>query len=542
MRLSDISPASAKGYVTVHALATSSGKIPKGTILSDADTKTLIAEGYDHITCAIPDEGDVNENDAASRLAASLSSAGICAGSVFTGRINFTAENIGIIRYNKNILKKINAVDEAITLALVQHNQLLAKGDMIATLKIIPFFVKEESVQKVEALLLQEKLMTFYPLVSRRVALIQSRFDHQPDTLFEATAKVTQSRIEQLGCSFEGNQIIAHDKDLLAQAIRTTVNNGAELIMVAGASAIADRGDVIPLALEKAGGSVDHFGLAVDPGNLLMLGHLGNIPVIGMPGCARSPKLNGLDWVLHLLLAGITPDREELADMAAGGLLMEIASRPLPRKLVARKPKPARTEGVLLAAGTSSRMGADNKLLKDWGGVPMIRHIAEMMAASNLDGISVILGHDAEPVAAALDGMDLRLLFNPNYRQGQSTSLKVAFDNLDSDTTDLLVMLGDMPLVDRAVIDQLLQAHASDENRASKITLPMVEGRRGNPVIWGESFFEEMAAIKGDTGAKPLFETYPAAINPVHFDRPELLLDADTQEALTLMRAAAGLT
>ena len=558
MKLARLTPRDAIGHTAVHALKTDTGRISKGSIITKDHAAALEAAGIATVTCAVAAPGDLNENEAATRLANSLKSAGITPQTASTGRVNFLAEDIGIVRYNRDILHQINAVDEGITLALVQHNQLLAAGDMVATLKIIPFFVAETSVAAVEAILADARrnvLMQFHPLARKQAWLIQSRFDHQSDArftaLFDATEKVTMTRVEQLGSVMLGSTVVAHDETDIAAAVTAARDAGAEIILIAGASAIADRGDVIPAAIEQAGGQVDHFGLAVDPGNLLLLGHCGKTKVIGMPGCARSPKLNGLDWVLHLLLAGIAVDAEELAEMAAGGLLMEIASRPLPRALVARKPKRPRIEGVLLAAGISSRMGTDNKLLADWGGKPMIRHIAETMAGADLDGISVILGHDAEAVAAALDGLDVRLIFNPRYREGQSTSLRTAFDHLDQATTDLMVVLGDMPLVDRDVIDTLIAHHRNAENRASRITLPYIEeqqteghqaeGRRGNPVIWGESFFAEMANITGDTGARPLFEAHPAAINAVSFHRPDLLLDADTPEALALMRKKAGI-
>lgn len=548
MKLARLTPRDAIGHTVVHALKTDTGRISKGSIITKDHAAALEAAAITTVTCAVAAPGDLNENEAATRLANSLKSAGITPQTASTGRVNFLAEDIGIVRYDRDILHQINAVDEGITLALVQHNQLLAAGDMVATLKIIPFFVAETSVAAVEAILADARpnaLMQFHPLARKQAWLIQSRFDHQSEAqstaLVAATEKVTTTRIEQLGSVMLGSTVVAHDETDIAAAVTAAHDAGAEIILIAGASAIADRGDVIPAAIEQAGGQVDHFGLAVDPGNLLLLGHYGDTKVIGMPGCARSPKLNGLDWVLHLLLAGITLDADELAEMAAGGLLMEIASRPLPRALVARKLKTPRIEGVLLAAGTSSRMGAENKLLADWDGKPMIRHIAETMAGAGLDGISVILGHDAEAVAAALDGVDAKLIFNPHYRQGQSTSLRTAFDHLDQATTDLMVVLGDMPLVDRDVIDTLIAHHRNAENRASRITLPFIDGRRSNPVIWGESFFAEMANITGDTGARPLFEAHPAAINAVPFNRPELLLDADTPEALALMRSKAGI-
>ncbi len=536
MKLAQLAPADAVGHLTVHAHKTPKGKIGKGRTVTKADAETLTKAGIEVITCAVADPGDIDENTAAARLAENLKGEGIIPGAASTGRINFTAGHLGIVRYNRETVSRINAVDEGITLALVQHNQLLAPGDMIATLKIIPFFVPEEAVGKVEKLLAGEQLFTLHPLTAKNTWLIQSRFDAQPDSLFDATERVTAARLEQLGSSLIGSTTVAHGTEDIAAAISEAAGAGAEVILIAGASAIADRHDVIPEAVEAAGGTVDHFGLAVDPGNLLMLGRLDRRLIIGMPGCARSPKLNGLDWVMQLHLAGIDLTRGELAEMAAGGLLMEIASRPMPRALVARKPKAVRIEGVLLAAGTSSRMGEENKLLAEIGGIPMIRHIAEVMMQSRLDEIMVILGHDAEAVAAALDGTGARLVFNPDYKKGQSTSLRCALDHLDAATSDMMVCLGDMPMITAEVIDALIGAHTATESRATHITLPIAAGRRGNPVIWGESFFAEIAGIKGDTGARPLFEAYPAALNAVPFDTPDLFLDADTPQTLAALR------
>jgi len=530
----------AKEAVLAHSQMTGEGKIPKGTRLTQAHLQHLKDAGIEEIVCAIPEPGDIPEDIAAERMARLLKGHGIRIGRAATGRVNLFAENMGILRYDRDVIRRINSVDEAITLALVQHNQLLPADGMIATLKIIPFFVREQAVAEVEAMLDKKRAFTFHPLAPKTAWLIQTRFAHQPERMFTATEKVTRERLAQLGSTLTGSSMTAHATDDLEPEIQKIHSTGVDIILIAGASAISDRDDVIPAAVTAAGGVVGHFGLPVDPGNLLMLGHLEKdekrSTVIGMPGCARSPKLNGLDWVLQLHLAGIELDRDELADMATGGLLMEIASRPLPRSLASQPVKPPRVAGALLAAGQSRRMGEENKLLADFRGEPMIRHIARAMTQSRLDENIVILGHDAETVAAALDGFDLRLVFNPDFAQGQSQSLRCAVENTGNSVTDLMVLLGDMPLITSEVINALLDHHAIAENRASRITLPVTEGQRGNPVIWGQSFFDELKLQKGDVGARGLFESYPAAINPFSLDDAAILQDADTPEALSLLR------
>jgi molybdenum cofactor cytidylyltransferase len=123
---------------------------------------------------------------------------------------------------------------------------------------------------------------------------------------------------------------VPHDAAALARELADQAGE-AELIVVFGASAIADRRDVIPSAIEAAGGQVEHFGMPVDPGNLLLMGSVAGKPVIGAPGCARSPKENGFDWVLHRILADVPVTRADITALGVGGLLMEIVTRPQPR-------------------------------------------------------------------------------------------------------------------------------------------------------------------------------------------------------------------
>ena len=531
MKIEMLATDKAVGHLSVHAITTANGRIQKGDIITASQAEMLANSGKQHITCAIKDEGDMHEDEAANYLAHLISADHTRYRTARTGRINFTAASLGLLRYDAHLLKQINLVDEGITLALVQHNQLLAAGDMLATLKIIPFFIQKELVEAVAALLTDQPLIRFHPLKRKKTWLIQTKFDHQPDTMFDATASVTENRITSLNSQLIGQSVISHSPSALAHALKEALASNAELVLISGASAIAHRDDVIPSAITASGGRIDHFGLAVDPGNLLMIGHIDHIMIIGMPGCARSPKLNGFDWILQLYMAGIDIDDDELAELAAGGLLTEIASRPLPRALVARKSKMPHVAAILLAAGTSSRMGDINKLTMPVNGIPLVRRVANFIADSSIDSLTVIIGHQAEQVVSALDGIKARFLFNPEFGTGQASSVRCAVQNLPEDATDMMVFLGDMPFIDSDVINQLVQHHLALDDRWSRISLPSVAGQRGNPVIWGQSFFDEISELTGDTGARPLFNSYPSALNIIEFNNPNLLLDADTDEA-----------
>src|SRR5262249_23674871 len=146
-----------------------------------------------------------------------------------------------------------------------------------------------------------------------------------------------------------------HETAALARALDEVLKAGAELVLVFGASAIADRRDVIPAAVETVGGKIEHFGMPVDPGNLMLVASADGRPVLGAPGCARSPKENGFDWILARLLCGLPVTRNDITGMGVGGLLMEIVTRPQPRE--GEEQAGRRIAAIVLAAGRSTRMG-----------------------------------------------------------------------------------------------------------------------------------------------------------------------------------------
>jgi molybdenum cofactor cytidylyltransferase len=294
---------------------------------------------------------------------------------------------------------------------------------------------------------------------------------------------------------------------------------------------------VIPAAIEASGGRITRFGMPVDPGNLLVLGERDGKPIIGLPGCARSPKINGFDWVLQRLCADLPVTRRDIMLMGAGGLLMETPMRGQPRE----REKPGSAPGVaktpriaalVLAAGQSRRMGR-NKLLLPVDGMPMVAHTVDALIASAATDIVVVTGHQADEVRSALAGRSVAFVHNPDYAQGLSTSLKAGLAGLPEDADGALVCLGDMPLVTPANLDRLIAAFNPVEGRL--ICVPTHEGKRGNPILWARQFFAEMAALSGDVGARSLIERHADAICEVAMTDAGVLLDFDTPDTLSAL-------
>jgi molybdenum cofactor cytidylyltransferase len=355
-------------------------------------------------------------------------------------------------------------------------------------------------------------------------------------SLLDKTVESINLRLAALGCPPVIERRCAHDEAALAAAIAEIRTARVALILISGASAITDRRDVVPAALTRVGGTVEHLGMPVDPGNLLMLGRLGDQPVLGLPGCARSPKLNGFDWVLQRLVADLPVGRRDIMLMGAGGLLKEIPSRPQPRAepaTAAVAPRAPRIAALVLAAGRSSRMGS-NKLLAEVAGKPMLTHVVDAALASQARPVVVVTGNEADRVAAALGDRPAQLVHNADFAAGISGSLKAGLRALDDQVDGALVCLADMPLLGAATLDRLIAAFNPVEGRA--ICVPTWNGKRGNPVLWSRRFFAEMAELAGDVGARHLIGEHADQVCEVAMADDAVLLDIDTPEALASLR------
>ena len=216
----------------------------------------------------------------------------------------------------------LNEVDEAVTLASLAPFDVVEPRQMVATIKIIPFAVPRAMAERCAAIAAEGgpllRVAAFQP---RQVGLVQTRLPGTKPGVLDKTVEILNLRLAALGCPPVVERRCDHGEAPLAETIAALRRDGVEMILVSGASAITDRRDVIPAALTRLGGTVEHLGMPVDPGNLLMLGRLDDKPFLGLPGCVRSPKLNGFDWVLQRLMADLAVTRRDIVHMGAGGLL-----------------------------------------------------------------------------------------------------------------------------------------------------------------------------------------------------------------------------
>jgi len=331
VRFGPVPVAAAAGLISAHTVRRADITLRKGAVIGEAVAAGLAQAGVSQIVAAALEAGDVGEDAAAARLADRLRGPNLRVEAPFTGRCNLFAEAAGVLTLDPARIDAVNAVSEAVTVATLPRFRPVVEGEMVATVKIIPYAVPGAVLAHACAAA-EDGALAVAPYRRRRVGVVSTRLPSLKEGTIDKTLRVLSDRLAPTGAAIVAETRVAHTDEAVAASLAAMIDDaGADLVVVFGASAIADRRDVIPAGIEAAGGRVAHLGMPVDPGNLLLVGACGDVPVIGAPGCARSPKENGFDWILHRLLADLTVTRADIVALGVGGLLMEIVSRPQPR-------------------------------------------------------------------------------------------------------------------------------------------------------------------------------------------------------------------
>lgn len=525
MRFGPVPIEQAEGTILAHTMTVGDKRIRKAHVLTAEDIVAFKAAGFEELVVAILDEGDVEENEAATRITEALIFSGIEAKPAATGRVNLFAQQAGLFTVDKELIDEINLVDPSVTIATVAAYGSVLADQMVATVKIIPYAVPAPVMTEILALTQGREAFAVRPFRPRSVGIIQTMLPSVKESVLDKTSRVTEARLARTGSHVTVERRTPHVTEDVAAAIRD-LSEQTDMVLVFGASAMSDPDDVLPAAIRASGGTVFRAGMPVDPGNLFVLGEREGKPLLGAPGCARSPKENGFDWVLDRLIADVPVTKEDIAGMGVGGLLMEIPARPEPRD-----PKPVRRDvyAIVLAAGRSSRMGGPNKLMALFGDRPLIRQTVERAMAAHAAGTIVVTGHQAERIEQALSGLDLRVVHNPDFASGLSSSLKAGISALPAEAAGALIVLGDMPGVTTDDFNGVIGAFRSDPK------LPIVRathnGKRGNPVLLPRSVFPSVALLQGDTGARHLVENEGENVIDVEIG-VSAAVDVDTRDAM----------
>lgn len=338
MKFGPIPVAQAEEKILGHNICNPAGKrvLHKGKQLTGDDVRLLLEIGCAAVYVAELEPGDIGENNAAERIARSVCGERVQATRPNVGRVNLLAPEWSVLRIDASRLSRINEC-EGISLATLPSHTVVQPRKITATIKVIPFALPETIVCEAEEIAAESgPVIQLYPLRLRTAALVLSSSPFAKERVTSDFVPALQARIEGLGSKLRSVDFVPLEDEAgeiaLAKTIQERVAEGAEIIILAGETAIMDRYDIAPRAVERAGGEVTCYGAPVDPGNLLMLAYLDKVPILGAPGCVRSQKTNVIDWVLPPLLAGDRLSRKDIIQMGHGGLLEDIRKRPMPRE------------------------------------------------------------------------------------------------------------------------------------------------------------------------------------------------------------------
>lgn len=541
MIFGDFATSEAEGTVLAHSVRLPDGSLAKGHVLGSADLSRLAAAGIDRVIAARIEAGDLMEDEAAERLARAIAPDHLTFSEAATGRVNVHSAVDGLFVADRAAVDRLNQVDPAITLACLADHVPVRRGDMVATFKIIPLAVSGEKIAAGIEILRKATVFEVKPFQPHAVSLVATELPSLKASVMDKTARILSQRLQPSGSVLQREERVAHRATAVAEAIGGALRAAdrlPKLVVVFGASAVIDAGDVIPEAIRLAGGEVIQVGMPVDPGNLLVLGKVGKTHVLGAPGCARSPRENGFDWVLDRVLAGEEPTAREISGMGVGGLLMEIQSRPRPREITVKPEAQISVAVVLLAAGRASRMGegGPHKLLAEFDGMPLVRRSATTALSSGAAAVIAVTGHRREDIEQALAGLSVQPVHNPDFASGMASSLISGIGAPSAQQADgTLVMLADMPGITGHDLKVLIAAFQKANGQA--IVRAVSRGKRGNPVILPRAVYDAVMRLEGDVGARHIIETSGLAVIDVDIG-DAAHLDVDTPEAVL---AAGGI-
>ena len=524
MKFGSVPIDAAAGHILAHSMSVGSIRLRKGRKLSHDDVQAMENANIRTVVVAQLEPTDLDENSAADAIAAAMTSDGVTTSAAFTGRANLFAASAGLLRVDQGSVQQLNSVNEAITLATLPDYARVIPRQMVATIKIIPYGAPTSDV--VIATECSRNAIQLHPFREQSVTLIQTRLPITSHKVLVKGEAVTRARLDTLGLRLNQTLICDHDTQSVAE---TLGNATGDIILILGASATSDRNDVCPAGVEAAGGRIERLGMPVDPGNLLFLGKFNTAPVVGLPGCARSPALNGADWVLERLAAGVPITNRDVADMGVGGLLKEISTRPQPRGGNANSPTRPMTEAIILAAGRSSRMRGTDKLLEEIDGVPQIARMAAAAVASDLDRVQIVLSPDTPLRKSVLDHLDVTVTLAPDAHKGMGASLQAGMAARHNNSDAVMVILADMPDLGARHINSLIAAFDPSEGRTI-VQATSATGTPGHPVLFGKRFFESLGSVTGDMGARDILKegkdflvrvALPDAVATTDLDTPE---------------------
>jgi len=296
----------------------------KGHQVRAADIPLLQNLGKEHLFVWRDEPGMLHEDEAARRIAVACAGEGVLLTEVSEGKINFVAKEKSLLKVNVQALRRVNAVPEVIV-ATRHNNHVVEAGAQLAGTRVIPLVIPEARIVEVEEICSQHGPVVWAtPLLRKTVGLVTTGNEVYSGRIIDKFGPVMAAKMAAYGCTLLPQSFVPDDSELIAEKIKSLLHEGAEIVAVSGGMSV-DPDDVTPSGIALAGAEITSYGAPVLPGSMFLLAYIGDVPIIGLPGCVMYCATTILDLILPRLLAGEKVTRDELIDLGHGGLCLGCA-------------------------------------------------------------------------------------------------------------------------------------------------------------------------------------------------------------------------
>ncbi|MCB2295299.1 molybdopterin-binding protein [Clostridium algoriphilum] len=291
----------------------------KGHIILEEDIPKMLDMGKKNIYVWEMKEGILHENEAGERMARVVAGERIIFTEPTEGKVNLSAECKGLLKVNFNALEKINMIDEAMV-ATMHTDIVVDKGTVVAATRIIPLFIDEAKIQQIDNICKEEgPIVWVASLKAMKVGIITTGSEVYSGRITDKFGPVIRKKIDEVGSKVIKQIIVSDSEDMIVDAINELLSMGAEMIVVTGGMSV-DPDDVTPAGIKKAGAKIISYGAPVLPGAMFLMAYMGNVPVLGLPGCVMYNKRTVFDLMLPKIVAGERIKREDITKLGHGGL------------------------------------------------------------------------------------------------------------------------------------------------------------------------------------------------------------------------------
>ena len=290
----------------------------RGHIIQLADIEHMLRIGKQHIFVWEEQAGEVHEDDCARRMAAMTPVEGAHYTEPAEGKVMLLADQRGMFRVNRRLLHKINAIGDITICTLPDHFPVEA-GDRLASMRIVPLVTQEEQIREAEALCAEEKLLDLRPYRKRNVGVVITGSEVYHGRIQDKFGPVIRAKLQQYPCEIVGITLCEDHPEMILNAAREHLQNGADLLIFTGGMSV-DPDDLTPAAIRQLGAEIVSYGVPSQPGNMTLVAYLGDVPILGIPGAAIKLPTTVFDVLLPQIFAGDRITREDLRNLAEGGL------------------------------------------------------------------------------------------------------------------------------------------------------------------------------------------------------------------------------